>query len=788
MPRRLLHRQDRNYREAIKCYRMALRIDQGNLQILRDLSFLQVQVRDLADFMETRREILTLRGGSRNNWICFAIAAHLDNKHDMAVQILTQYEATVNHNVVTDADPVVERYENSEIYMYRAMILEEAGRREEALKVLDTRADKIVDKVGALEQRARLHAALAAEGQDAAAQKHRDAAMATYRELLGRNPDNHRYHEAIQAVMGLTVGQTPDAAQLAALNQLYGELQEANPRSDTCKRFPLNYLSGAAFAAAVREFVVKPLRKGVPSLFQNLRALYADPAKGAEMGAAFAEIETALAKTKKFPGASAEEKAPESTRVYALTLLAHHKEQVGDVDGALAAIDAAIAIEPVIECYLAKASFLENAGDVSAAAAVAEEARKKDLADRYLNSVAVKRALRDGDYEGAEKTVALFARDGDQASNLYDMQCAWFENEAGRCHQRGGRRGRALKYFTAVRKHYEDMEEDQFDFHQYCLRKMTLRSYIEMLRAEDTLFNRSAYREAAKGGIEVYLDLHDNPLSAEVDAEEEMLAKMTAEERKKYRKKQRQAAERKEKEEAVRKAEEEKAAKEAAEAAAKDGKKRRPPSNKKEDPDPLGDALLKTENPLGEAEKLLEPLLRHATEYEETHLLAFEVYRRKGRLLLALRAVNGAMKAAPNSFAARRNVAHLAKIVSELPNETPAALKEVLEAGVGALTGGKSAAAYADALVTEAKSAGPLASALAAAAVGLADAGKGAAAATAAAGAAELAAASVEACVEACAVLARVGGAAAADAFKARCAVVHPYCAALGGAKAGSNK
>ena len=43
------------------------------------------------------------------------------------------------------------------------------------------------------------------------------------------------------------------------------------------------------------------------------------------------------------------------------------------------------------------------------------------------------------------------------------------------------KRGRALKYFTAVRKHYDDMEEDQFDFHSYCLRKMTLRSYVHLL-------------------------------------------------------------------------------------------------------------------------------------------------------------------------------------------------------------------------------------------------------------------------------------------------------------------
>ena len=37
------------------------------------------------------------------------------------------------------------------------------------------------------------------------------------------------------------------------------------------------------------------------------------------------------------------------------------------------------------------------------------------------------------------------------------------------------------------RKHFEDFEEDQFDFHTYCLRKMTLRTYLALLRMEDTI-------------------------------------------------------------------------------------------------------------------------------------------------------------------------------------------------------------------------------------------------------------------------------------------------------------
>ena len=46
----LLQRSDKKYDEAIKCYRNALKWDKDNIQILRDLSLLQIQMRDLEGY------------------------------------------------------------------------------------------------------------------------------------------------------------------------------------------------------------------------------------------------------------------------------------------------------------------------------------------------------------------------------------------------------------------------------------------------------------------------------------------------------------------------------------------------------------------------------------------------------------------------------------------------------------------------------------------------------------------------------------------------------------------
>jgi hypothetical protein len=50
-----------------------------------------------------------------------------------AIQVMEQYESTVTQAQQPDSDPTMEKYENSEMYMFKAMVFEEAGKRREAL-------------------------------------------------------------------------------------------------------------------------------------------------------------------------------------------------------------------------------------------------------------------------------------------------------------------------------------------------------------------------------------------------------------------------------------------------------------------------------------------------------------------------------------------------------------------------------------------------------------------------------------------------------------------------------
>ncbi|KAI5063900.1 hypothetical protein GOP47_0020570 [Adiantum capillus-veneris] len=644
----LLYRSDREYREAIKCYRNALRIDPENIQILRDLSLLQAQMRDLGGYVETCRTLLTLKPNHRNYWIGFAIAHHLNKDPSKAVDILVAYEGTLEE----DYPPDNERYEHSEMLLYKVSLLEEAGDLDKALEELNNKSSKIVDSLGVKEIQASLFLKL----------NRMKEAEEAYFMLLDINSENYRYHEGVQKSLGISIDSVYQGGDVQAeeLTELYSNLQIKYPKSVAIKRIPFDFLEIGSFRLAVDKYMRPLLRKGVPSLFSDLKSLYAQPGKADVLEEILLSFENSLKSTGTFPE-SLEQEAP-STLLWTLFLLAQHFDRRGQYEKALQKIDEAILHTPtVIDLYLVKGRIFKHAGDLVAAAALADEARSMDLADRFLNSECVKRMLQADQVEQAEKTALLFTKDGDQHNNLYDMQCMWYELASGDSFSRQGSLGKALKKYLAVEKHYADMVEDQFDFHTYCIRKMTLRAYVRMLRFQDHLHSNRYFHRAASSAIRCYLRLFDSPPRSAAEEEEAAVVGLAPAERKRLRQKQRKEAARAKKEA------EEKAKEEEAASLSSKGGKRGSQQPKPTDTDPDGDKLLQAEDPLGEATKYLKLLQDHSAQLLETHLLAFEIYMRKNKFLLALQALKRQLKLGADSPDVHRSMIRFFNVVDKLP-------------------------------------------------------------------------------------------------------------------------
>jgi len=708
----LVHRAEREHAESAKCYAQALKLDPENGLILKDLSMVYLQTRNLKAFVELRWKLLSVKRDQRMSYVALACGLHLTNEHESAFDVLDSYEkiraskGLDGRGAWRDEDPLMRRFDASELTLFKATLKQAAGKTEEALALLTREEANIVDKIAYLTQVGELQVAL---GMRAEAEQ-------TYWKLLERQPDSYDFHRALRVVKGLPE-LVHDGAQeisdddVSKLKDLYEEIGSKLKYCAAAKRLPLSFTkSGAEFDELVTAYIEKPLRKGVPSLFEDLKNLYENAEKAKSLGRIFNETVNALKSSGKFLSGSepaAEEK--KECVMYAVNLLAMHHLEMGrrSKDGgasefakAIELIGEAIAMDPsCVDLYLNKASILEHAGDLHGAAEAAEMSRKLDLADRFLNSNCVRHMLQAGNYAYAEEIAAIFARDGDPATNVFDMEATWFELEAARCHTRGKKYGRALKYYHAVLTHFKQFVEDQFDFHGYCLRRTAIKAYLDMLKVEDRMYARPEYREAAKGAVMLYVGLFDEPPAKKAAALEAKIAAMPVEEAKKFREQLRLEEERDAKAEEARLA----ALEEAKRVAAAQESKNKSPKDKeaetKKDPDPLGEALENTSEPLEQAMKFVEPLLLHASEYEETQLLAFEVYIRQGKPILALKAVTEALKIKPDSFRAKRNLVRLAREV-ELMEDTNA-MKKVLTMQVSKLTGNESAATYAASLVKQ---------------------------------------------------------------------------------------
>lgn len=506
----LVYRSDRDYKEAVKCYRNALRIEPDNLQILRDMSQLQVQLRDKRGFLDTRNKLLKNKATQRFNWVSLALAFHLCGRHTRALDVLRAYEGTQDASSESET-----AYEKSELALYRVEVLADAGLLERALEALGEGDRVIVDRTGSLEWRAELHLRL---GHFPEAERH-------FQALLETNPEHYGYHAGLQLALvkravaaappprgavgasgggapyGNNWGRRPSyegltAAERAELLATYAQLQARFPSANAPRRIPLDFLDATddatAFAEAFTAYAQPLLRKGVPSFFADVRPLYADGAKAAAIGGLMDAWQAALDEGGAFPDGGGAELP--CVGLWVRFFRAQHKDALGDVAGALEEVARAVAHSPtLIDLYTLRARIFKHAGSPGLAAGWMDYARRLDLADRYLNTKATKYHLLADDPAEAARVVSLFTKEGpDPETTLYEMQCAWYEVAAARSFLRTGEIGRCLQKTHAVDKHFEDMVEDQFDFHTYCVRKMTLRAYLQLLRVEVS---------AAPGGV-----------------------------------------------------------------------------------------------------------------------------------------------------------------------------------------------------------------------------------------------------------------------------------------------
>ena len=528
---------------------------------------LHVHLRDLHSNVETRRQLLPSKQNAQVNWLGFAVAHQLAGGAAASAAVLERFEAMLEPQ--RQFSP-----EDCELVLYRANVLRLAGQHDKAVELLNSPLGvrAVSDEVGLAELRARLHwdkgsYAAAAEaflalvlGNPDNHEHHSalrsavlrnapaspalaaaDRLLALYAMLAKRVPGS-------RAIMWLVIEGLPAehpafrpaaAAYMRAglrrgIPALYGELAKTWAPGSASRLWAWG--APQPVSAATTPISARARAPGKREAISELAAeLFA-----ASCGAGNSALPVALMPTLGpawASGASASvptllggcsrsvvdglfsargDSAAEVSSTFPFSALLHARclDAASQHGKALEVLEQAIKHSPtVLELYLAKGKVLKHTGDDSGAAAVIDTARSLDLADRHLNSKAVKYFLRCGQVEEAERLIALFARhdarkpNADPLNSIHEVQVLWFELATGLALEARGDFGRALKRFAHIQGIYEQLYEDGFDYHSYCLRRMTLRAYSNMLSCADVNKAREYFSQASAGSARVYLAL-----------------------------------------------------------------------------------------------------------------------------------------------------------------------------------------------------------------------------------------------------------------------------------------
>lgn len=496
----LYYRQVKNYEKAAHFYTITIANNPGNKAVLRDLSSCLSQLRAYKSLAKTRLDYLQAEPGYRANYSSTAAAYDLNSDYKGAIKICDQVEDLIKDKLIDD-----DLVENSECIIYKITLFIKLGEDDKALELINTQLQstekfRCLDVDGLLDLK--YHVLMKQE-------KFSDAQL-VIRALLKRNPDNITYYNDL--VKCLKIEKNDDLKL-----KLFAKLAKFYPKSDLPKFLPLTFLKGEEFETYLQHYLCSLFKRGVPSIFSNIKPLY----KKHSNRAIILKTVESFEQTEKNP----------LILTWIKYFISQHYYKLKDYDSALAKINEAIKMTPtLIEVYMFKARILKHQGKLIKAAEEMNTARTMDLQDRFVNSRTAKYYLRADLIDKALEVATLFTKNDDDPTGLKDLhmlQCCWFVSEYAESLTRIFKKklaqfkeikentqssdstdgesenihlvqkqieaylGLSLQRYFSLFSIYAEYYEDQFDFHFYSFRKGTLRTYFEMIKWSDELYHQA---------------------------------------------------------------------------------------------------------------------------------------------------------------------------------------------------------------------------------------------------------------------------------------------------------
>ena len=462
----IFHKERGNYSQAMKSYNKALNFAPTNFNIIRDLSYMQLYLRQLDSFVQTCKLGVENKPGMLINWVTLAFSYSLVKDYKSALAALNSVEKL--------GKETLKKNDIHELKLFNAMIQSKDKKYEEAMNYLIHFKSELIDKPMVYDMIV----------QNAIKAKKYNIGLDYCTKALNLNPDNINlilYYFIMKINQNDFQPKTyndllniqENYKYLKDMTEVLYELKNNYPKSKIIKNLELSFSQNEEFEKKFENYFINQLEITIPSIFINIQFIYKlQPHK-------IKIIQKILDKYNANIKSSSKINDNLDLPIHVAWVYfyeAQHYLFLSELEEAINYINVAIDITPsVIEFYMVAAKIFKHSYMIDNYILAYDKARMLDVGDRYLNAKTAKIYLRSGDIEKNSELMKEFVSDPLTEENIKFTETLWYLNECG---------GAFLIKKNIIRSHYcfrnvinvfLAIIKDQVDFYNFCLRRNMLK-------------------------------------------------------------------------------------------------------------------------------------------------------------------------------------------------------------------------------------------------------------------------------------------------------------------------
>ena len=462
----IFHKEKGNYSQAMKSYNKALNFAPTNFNIIRDLSYMQLYLRQLDSFVQTCKLGVENKPGMLINWVTLAFSYSLVKDYKSALAALNSVEKL--------GKETLKKNDIHELKLFNAMIQSKDKKYEEAMNYLIHFKSELIDKPMVYDMIV----------QNAIKAKKYNIGLDYCTKALNLNPDNINlilYYFIMKINQNDFQPKTyndllniqENYKYLKDMTEVLSELKNNYPKSKIIKNLELSFSQNEEFEKKFENYFINQLEITIPSIFINIQFIYKlQPHK-------IKIIQKILDKYNSNIKSSSKINDNLDLPIHVAWVYfyeAQHYLFLSELEEAINYINVAIDITPsVIEFYMVAAKIFKHSYMIDNYILAYDKARMLDVGDRYLNAKTAKIYLRSGDIEKNSELMKEFVSDPLTEENIKFTETLWYLNECG---------GAFLIKKNIIRSHYcfrnvinvfLAIIKDQVDFYNFCLRRNMLK-------------------------------------------------------------------------------------------------------------------------------------------------------------------------------------------------------------------------------------------------------------------------------------------------------------------------